>query len=36
MLPQEALRGFQRFPTWMWRNTDVLDFVGTEAFAAWQ
>ena len=25
---QEALRGFQRFPTWMWRNTDVLDFVG--------
>jgi erythromycin esterase-like protein len=25
---EEALRGFQRFPTWMWRNTDVLDFVG--------
>ena len=23
----EALRGFQRFPTWMWRNTDVLTFV---------
>jgi erythromycin esterase-like protein len=22
-----ALRGFQRFPTWMWRNTVVLDFV---------
>jgi erythromycin esterase-like protein len=25
---EEALRGFQRFPTWMWRNTDVLDCVG--------
>jgi erythromycin esterase-like protein len=25
---EEALRGFKRFPTWMWRNTDVLDFVG--------
>jgi erythromycin esterase-like protein len=24
----EALGGFQRFPTWMWRNADVLDFVG--------
>jgi erythromycin esterase-like protein len=23
-----ALRGFCRFPTWMWRNADVLDFVG--------
>jgi erythromycin esterase-like protein/predicted phosphoribosyltransferase len=23
-----ALRGFQRFPTWMWRNAAVLDFVG--------
>jgi erythromycin esterase-like protein len=23
-----ALRGFERFPTWMWRNTVVLDFVG--------
>ena len=22
-----ALGGFRRFPTWMWRNTDVLDFV---------
>jgi erythromycin esterase-like protein len=22
-----ALSGFKRFPTWMWRNTDVLDFV---------
>lgn len=25
---EEALRGFRRFPTWMWRNTDVVDFVG--------
>jgi erythromycin esterase-like protein/predicted phosphoribosyltransferase len=25
---EESLRGFQRFPTWMWRNTSVLDFVG--------
>ncbi|MEV6863724.1 erythromycin esterase family protein [Streptosporangium subroseum] len=24
---EEALRGFERFPTWMWRNTVVLDFV---------
>ena len=24
----EALGGFQRFPQWMWRNADVLDFVG--------
>jgi erythromycin esterase-like protein len=24
----DALGGFQRFPTWMWRNADVLDFVG--------
>jgi erythromycin esterase-like protein len=24
----EALSGFRRFPTWMWRNADVLDFVG--------
>jgi erythromycin esterase-like protein len=23
-----ALAGFQRFPAWMWRNADVLDFVG--------
>src|SRR5215210_9331845 len=22
-----ALGGFERFPTWMWRNTVVLDFV---------
>lgn len=25
---EEALAGFGRFPTWMWRNADVLDFVG--------
>ena len=25
---EEALRGFRRFPQWMWRNADVLDFVG--------
>jgi erythromycin esterase-like protein len=25
---EEALRGFRRFPTWMWRNADVLNFVG--------
>jgi erythromycin esterase-like protein len=25
---EEALRGFRRFPTWMWRNADVLDMVG--------
>jgi erythromycin esterase-like protein len=25
---EEALRGFRRFPTWMWRNAEVLDFVG--------
>ena len=24
----EALAGFVRFPAWMWRNADVLDFVG--------
>jgi erythromycin esterase-like protein len=24
----EALADFRRFPTWMWRNADVLDFVG--------
>lgn len=23
----EALGGFRRFPTWMWRNVDVLNFV---------
>jgi erythromycin esterase-like protein len=26
--PAEALLSFQRFPMWMWRNTDVLNFVG--------
>ena len=25
---EEALGGFVRFPQWMWRNADVLDFVG--------
>jgi erythromycin esterase-like protein/predicted phosphoribosyltransferase len=25
---EESLRGFERFPTWMWRNAVVLDFVG--------
>jgi erythromycin esterase-like protein len=25
---EEALQGFERFPQWMWRNADVLDFVG--------
>jgi erythromycin esterase-like protein len=24
----DALAGFQRFPSWMWRNADVLDFAG--------
>ena len=24
----DALSGFRRFPQWMWRNADVLDFVG--------
>lgn len=23
----EALSGFKRFPTWMWRNTVMVDFV---------
>jgi erythromycin esterase-like protein len=23
----EALEDFQRFPTWMWRNTDVVEFI---------
>ena len=26
--PHEALADFKRFPLWMWRNTDVLEFVG--------
>lgn len=25
---EEALRDFRRFPTWMWRNADFVDFVG--------
>ncbi|HYL56049.1 MAG TPA: erythromycin esterase family protein [Gemmatimonadales bacterium] len=25
---EDALDGFRRFPQWMWRNADVLDFVG--------
>jgi erythromycin esterase-like protein len=25
---EEALHGFRRFPSWMWRNAEVLDFVG--------
>jgi predicted phosphoribosyltransferase len=25
---EESLRGFERFPTWMWRNAVVVDFVG--------
>jgi erythromycin esterase-like protein len=24
----DSLAGFKRFPTWMWRNADVLDFLG--------
>ncbi|HXT13132.1 MAG TPA: erythromycin esterase family protein [Candidatus Angelobacter sp.] len=24
----EALGGFERFPVWMWRNADVVDFIG--------
>jgi erythromycin esterase-like protein len=24
----EALRDFERFPVWMWRNTDIADLVG--------
>ncbi len=24
----DALAGFKRFPSWLWRNADVLDFVG--------
>ncbi|HVF87876.1 MAG TPA: erythromycin esterase family protein, partial [Pyrinomonadaceae bacterium] len=27
MTSDDALGGFKRFPTWMWRNADVLDFV---------
>jgi erythromycin esterase-like protein/predicted phosphoribosyltransferase len=25
--PEEALRGFRRFPVWMWRNTVVAEFI---------
>jgi erythromycin esterase-like protein len=25
--PDDALAGFKRFPTWMWRNRDVVEFV---------
>jgi erythromycin esterase-like protein len=25
--PEQALRGFCRFPTWVWRNAEVLSFV---------
>jgi erythromycin esterase-like protein len=24
----DALSGFKRFPAWMWRNADILDFIG--------
>lgn len=24
----DALAGFERFPSWMWRNADMLDFIG--------
>jgi erythromycin esterase-like protein len=26
--PEEALSDFRRFPSWMWRNVDVVEFVG--------
>jgi erythromycin esterase-like protein/predicted phosphoribosyltransferase len=26
--PEQALRAFERFPSWVWRNDVVLDFVG--------
>ncbi len=26
--PEEALRGFQRFPAWIWRNAEMLEFLG--------
>lgn len=25
---ERALGGFERFPDWMWRNTEVVDFIG--------
>lgn len=27
---EESLGWFRRFPTWMWRNADVLDLVGPQ------
>jgi erythromycin esterase-like protein len=27
-IAEAALEGFERFPAWMWRNADVLQFVG--------
>lgn len=27
LTPREAVGDFRRFPTWMWRNTDVLHFI---------
>ena len=26
--PEQSLLGFRRFPTWMWRNADVVELVG--------
>jgi erythromycin esterase-like protein len=26
--PEAALGDFRRFPSWMWRNSDVVDFIG--------
>lgn len=26
--PAEAIAGFEDFPSWMWRNTDVVNFIG--------
>ena len=26
--PEDALSDFRRFPAWMWRNTEVVEFVG--------
>ncbi|MGC9527911.1 MAG: erythromycin esterase family protein [Limnospira sp.] len=27
LTPRESVGDFRRFPTWMWRNTDVLNFI---------
>ena len=27
LTPEAALSGFERFPTWMWRNTEVVKFI---------